>query len=84
MRVPGPRRDFALAFVDHLDVAAQRHRRQRPLGAVPAEATRPDNAAESNRKTQHLDADEPRHGVMAELMENHEHSQRHGKEQQFL
>ena len=76
--------DVALALVDHLDVAAERNRRQRPLGAVGAEATRPDDAAESDRKTQHLDPDEPRHDVVAELVKDHEHAERHGEGEQFL
>jgi hypothetical protein len=45
----------ALAFVEHLDVAAQWNGRQGPFGAVLAGALG-DDLAEADREAQHLDA----------------------------
>ena len=50
------REHLGFAFVDHLDVTAQRNRRQRPLGTIGTEAARPHDAPEADRKAQHLDA----------------------------
>ena len=75
--------DGALALVDHLHVAAERHRRDGPLGAVGAESARPHDAAEAHREPQHLHAAPAGDPVMAELVEDDEHAQ-HDEEREQL
>ena len=78
------RRDVALALVRHLDVAAERHCGNRPLGTVRTEAARPEDAPEADGKPQHLDPDEARDPEVAEFVEDDEHAQHDQKRQQFL
>ena len=68
-------RDLAFALVEHLDVAAERNRRDHEIGAV-AVAARPQRLAESDREPQHLDAAAARDDEMAELVEGDQHAQR--------
>ena len=63
------RRDLALALIDHLDVTAEGHRGDRPLGRIGPDASRPYDAAEADGEAQHLDPGESGHEVMAELVE---------------
>ena len=69
------RGDGTLALVEHLDVAAERHRGDRPLGAVGTQAARPDDATEPHGEAQDLDAASARDPVVAELVEYDEHAQ---------
>jgi hypothetical protein len=68
-------RHFALAFVEHLDVAAQRkggHGVLGPLGVSP----RPEGAPEPDREAQHANTQPPRHPEVAELVEGDQQAQR--------
>ncbi len=78
------RRDVALAFVGHFHVAAERHRGERPFGAVGSVAARPDDAPESDGKPQHLDAERARDPEVAELVEDDEHAQHDEEREQLL
>src|SRR6185295_4661366 len=48
-------RDRAFTFIQHLDVAAERERRYRPLRLVCSKFAPPQYASESQRETQYLD-----------------------------
>src|SRR5205807_615724 len=76
--------DVALALVDHLDVTAERNGRDRPLRGIAADPSRPDDATETNREAQHLDAGEPRDDVMTELVKGDQDAERNGEGQDFL
>ena len=64
----------ALALVEHLDVAAQRDRGDRVLGAVAA-AAHPQRPAETDREAQHLDPEPARDPEVPELVEGHQHAE---------
>jgi hypothetical protein len=64
----------ALALVEHLHVAAQRQGGDHVFGAVLAHPL-PQRGAEADRKAQHLDPAAPRHPVVAELVEGHQHAE---------
>jgi hypothetical protein len=74
--------NFALAFVQHLDVAAQGKRRDRPLGAVASVAAHPEHLAETEGKTQNLDVAVTRRQVVAHFMHHYQHreSDQEGRE----
>ena len=74
----------SLALVDHLDVPTERNRRKRPFGAVGTDAPRPDDAAETHRETQYLDACEPCDKVVAEFVKHDEHAKRHREGEHLL
>ncbi|MCW0417733.1 hypothetical protein NB689_003487 [Xanthomonas sacchari] len=65
---------LALAFVEHLHVAAERNRGDRELGAV-AVVARPQRLAEAHREAQHLDPAAAGDPEMAELVEGHQDAQ---------
>jgi hypothetical protein len=66
----------ALALVEHLDVAAQRQRADRPLGLVASEPAAEQGLAKADRKTQHLDSGQACRQVMAEFMDHDQHADR--------
>ena len=64
--------DRPFALVEHLDVAAQRYRGNRPFDRIRAPAARPDHAPEADREAQDLDAAPARDDEVPELVEHHE------------
>ena len=66
--VLGRHRTFA--FVEHLDVAAQRKCRQHPFGGVLSIGSSQQWSPEANRETQYLDPAQSGDKIMTELMKN--------------
>ncbi len=64
--------NLAFPLVQHLHVAAERKRGDDPLGLVGSQAPAPKRRAESHREAQHLDAAQPRDGVVTELVDHDE------------
>ena len=64
-----------LAFVEHLDVAAQGNARQHVFGAIPPPHPPQQGSSEADGKAQYLDPQAPSHPEVAELMHRDEDGQ---------
>ena len=65
-----------LALVEHLDVAAERNRGERPFGRVAPDLAGVERAPEADRKAQHLDVAQARREVVAVLVHHDQHAER--------
>ena len=66
----------AFALVEHLHVAAERKRRDRPFGRRGPSRATSSGRAEADREAQHLHAAEPRDAVVAELVDDDQQPER--------
>jgi hypothetical protein len=74
MRTARRWRDLALAFVEHLHIAAEGYGRYRVLGLVRACPVQPQGPSETDRETQHLDAEAFGDDEVAELVHRDQHA----------
>ncbi len=74
------RRDRRLALVEHLDVTAERKGGKHPFGPIRPGVSDQQRLAETDGKAQHLDAAQPRHEIVTELMHDDQDAQREGEE----
>ena len=69
--------DGPFVLVEHLDVAAERDRRQPILNVIGRTAApRQQRPAEADREAQHFEAEPPRHDEVAELVRGDQHADR--------